>query len=186
MLLMTLFDALAIASVSLGISVAAHAHTQRSALSRWSLKHLHVLNPRDQKFWHCSARFTCFSCCLRNLLKIHWNTPRGAVLLCAQNNCLSQTRCCSLTGLLRSVLRFSTNLLHLLTFSLCLVTSHTLCVLNLLCVFGNPSRSSSLVLQHSRNSRSSSFQLVLTFMSPCSSALLRAFHHFARELLLTP
>ena len=53
----------------------------------------------------------------------------------------------------------------LLTFSLCLVTYHLLCVLNLPCDFGNPSRSSSLVLQHSRNSLSSSFQLVLAFVS---------------------
>ena len=75
---------------------------------------------------------------------------------------------------------------EILKFSFCLVTCHLLCVLNLLCAFGNPSRSSSLVLQHFRNSRSSAFQLVLTFMSRCSSVLLRAFHHFACELLLTP
>ena len=53
MLLMTLFDALATASVSLRISVLAHAQTQHSALSRY--KHLHVWNRPDQKFWHYSA-----------------------------------------------------------------------------------------------------------------------------------
>ena len=48
--------------------------------SHGSLKHLIVLNPRDQKFWHYSARFTCISCCPRNLLKT--TGTRHVVLSC--------------------------------------------------------------------------------------------------------
>ena len=120
MLFMTLFDALAIASISLGISFSAHAHTHHLVL-------------------HYSARHTCFSCCFKNFLKIHWNTPRGAVVLCAQNNCQSQPRCSRLTGLLTSVLRYNTNLPRLPKFSLCLVTWYLQSVPNLLCDFGIPS-----------------------------------------------
>ena len=54
-----------------------------------SLKHPRVLNPRDQKFWHYSARFTCISCCLRNLL-ITTGTRHVGLSCCAQNNCLPQ------------------------------------------------------------------------------------------------
>ena len=71
MLLMTLFDALAVASNSFDISFFAHAYTHHLVL-------------------HYSARYTCFSCCFKNFLKIHWNTPREVVVLCAQNNCQSQ------------------------------------------------------------------------------------------------
>ena len=151
------------------------------------LKHLHVLNPRDQKFWHYSARFTCFFVLPQKPSENHWNTPRG--LSC----CVRRTTACHNRDALDSLVccvRFFVTARTCLTCrssQFCLVTCHLLCVLNLLCVFGNPSRSSSLVLQHSHNSRSSAFQLVLTFMSRWFlCAVVRVSSFRLCDLLLTP
>ena len=85
MLLMTLFDALATTSVSLGISFSAATLALNFQFFHGGLTHLHVLNPRDQKFWHYSARFTCFPCCLSNLLKKpQEHATWGCPVVCAE------------------------------------------------------------------------------------------------------